>query len=231
MNIREALKQLLRAVDVLNPIARSTMLEECGQCGCYHRSGYTGDCRNNDERFPTSDPFEDILEAAREALAHGPELVSIKIVHTLDTDTVLSDLGTYSNTPGPDDRTIDREERGDRQRNQYRYFIAAASGKETGDPDSVEQAYQRMEALNRGEWYMISIKAKAEVRYPTGNGSYRHEHFTSGGLWGVPSDDNESDIKETEQEQLADLRDHLSVFGVDVSKFDELAAKAVIVQT
>jgi hypothetical protein len=27
-------------------------LEECGCCGCYHRKGYEGDCRNDDERFP-----------------------------------------------------------------------------------------------------------------------------------------------------------------------------------
>ena len=36
--------------------------EECGQCGGFHRIGYMGDCRNNDERF-TADQLDDI---------HGP---------------------------------------------------------------------------------------------------------------------------------------------------------------
>jgi len=26
-------------------------LEDCGGCGCMHRIGYTGDCRNDAERF------------------------------------------------------------------------------------------------------------------------------------------------------------------------------------
>lgn len=31
-------------------------LVECGYCGCFHHRAYTGDCRNDDERFPTPDP-------------------------------------------------------------------------------------------------------------------------------------------------------------------------------
>jgi hypothetical protein len=31
-------------------------LVECGCCGCFHRRAYTGDCRNDAERFPTPDP-------------------------------------------------------------------------------------------------------------------------------------------------------------------------------
>lgn len=27
-------------------------LEDCGGCGGYHRPTFTGDCRNDDERFP-----------------------------------------------------------------------------------------------------------------------------------------------------------------------------------
>jgi hypothetical protein len=30
-------------------------LIECGICGAYHRKGYTGDCRNDAERFPTNE--------------------------------------------------------------------------------------------------------------------------------------------------------------------------------
>jgi hypothetical protein len=29
------------------------VLEECGGCGGYHRKDFGGECRNNDERFPS----------------------------------------------------------------------------------------------------------------------------------------------------------------------------------
>ncbi len=31
-------------------------LEECGCCGCWHKKGYCGDCRNDDERYIDDDP-------------------------------------------------------------------------------------------------------------------------------------------------------------------------------
>lgn len=67
----ETCEKLVRAAELLNPIMRSEMLEECGQCGCYHRPGYTGDCRNDAERWPTADPFEEAIEDARAAIAHA----------------------------------------------------------------------------------------------------------------------------------------------------------------
>jgi hypothetical protein len=145
-------------------------------------------------------------------------LASIKIEHLVDEDPHLEDLGVYSDLPGPDDRTVDRP--------GHRYFIAAMSGEETGNPDSVEQDYQRMEAYNNGEWYMAGIRAVAEVTCPVGNGNSRIERLSSGGLWGIESD---SDMGDIEQEQLDDLREHLEHFGVDVNNFAELAAKAVVV--
>jgi hypothetical protein len=32
-----------------------TLLDDCGSCGCYHRPGWHGDCREDSERFPV--PF------------------------------------------------------------------------------------------------------------------------------------------------------------------------------
>jgi hypothetical protein len=69
-------------------------------------------------------------------------------------------------------------------------------------------------------WEMIGIRASAEVSYPIGNGNNWLEHFTSGGLWGIESDSDESYLKEIEQEQLNDLKSHLEQFNVNVKDFD-----------
>jgi hypothetical protein len=50
---------------------------------------------------------------------------------------------------------------------------------------------------------------------------WRIETFTSRGCWGVESD-AEDHIEEIEKEELADLKRHLEVFGVDVTGFDEI---------
>lgn len=39
---------------------RSTVYVECGCCGCYHRTDFVGDCREDAERFP--DPLADATE-------------------------------------------------------------------------------------------------------------------------------------------------------------------------
>lgn len=35
---------------------------ECGCCCCYHRVAYTGDCRNDEERFGDPQDAADILQ-------------------------------------------------------------------------------------------------------------------------------------------------------------------------
>jgi hypothetical protein len=152
----------------------------------------------------------------------------VVVYHETDTFSDLSWIGKYSDYPGPADRTIDRVARGHVEPSvvdrEYRYFIAAMSGDETKNPESVEEDYQRMEAYNRGAWHMLGIYAVAVVSYDIGHGSRRQESLRSDGLWGVESDSDE--IDNNEQEQLASLRGHLVTFGVDVSEFDTIAAKA-----
>jgi hypothetical protein len=150
----------------------------------------------------------------------------IVIIHETDTNPDTSDIGEYTSVPGPDDRTIDRRERGDMGCGEYRYFVAAVSGEETGNLDSVEQDYQRMEALRVGDWCYIGVHARAELSYDIGQGSRRIQRMESGGLWGIESDSGDDYLMEVEQEELADLRRHLETFGVDCSNFDELAAVA-----
>ena len=47
--------------------------------------------------------------------------------------------------------------------------------------------------------------------------------FTSGGLWGIESDSGDEYIKEVEEQEFYDLKDHLAAFGIDVSgmKFED----------
>ena len=160
-----------------------------------------------------------------EALANRPRVDKITIRHEHDDSPDLDDIGRYSDTPGPDDRTVDRRKQHAGGR-QYRYFIAAMSGDETGNPDSVRQDYERMEAYNRGEWSMLGIYAVAEVSYSIGGKCRRIERFQSGGLWGIESDSGQGYIEEVEQDELADLKTHLERFGVDTDNWADVAAKA-----
>ncbi len=60
----------------------------------------------------------------------------------------------------------------------------------------------------------FGIFAEAEVAYEIGNGNYRVEWLTSDGLWGIESDDPDY-IKEVEQEEINNLKDHLAHFGIE----------------
>ena len=154
-------------------------------------------------------------------------LNKIVIVHETDINPDMSVLGRYSEEPGPDDRTIDREAIGHMGPHEFRYFVAAMSGKETGNPDSVEQDYRRVEALNNGEWYSMGIWAQAEVSYADGTRGIRCiERLRSGGLWGIASDDDSGTITEAENEQLDELYSHLEVFGIDLSNWEDKVASA-----
>jgi hypothetical protein len=129
------------------------------------------------------------------------------IEHMPDESPDLSYLGEYSNTPAA--VHIDRKERGEQGRNEYRYFNLGH-----GDADYIEQDYKRYEAYNRGEWYCIGIQAVAVVSYPTGNGNRRLETFASSVLWGIESDSDKNHMGEVEREQLNELKSHLEAFNI-----------------
>lgn len=87
------------------------------------------------------------------------------------------------------------------------------------DPEEQKYAEQDKERLeNYGRtWEMLGCTVKAEVSYSIGCGSRRLEWFTSVGLWGIESDSDREYLTEVENEQLADLADHLSHFGIEIS--------------
>lgn len=96
---------------------------------------------------------------------------------------------------------------------EYRYFNPNAENY-TGEPDAdirkyCLQDYERMRDLNRGEWCYIGIRAVADVNLTGGTIQRIH----SGGLWGIESDSDPSDIRSIEREQLDELRDQLHAIG------------------
>jgi hypothetical protein len=129
-----------------------------------------------------------------------------------------------------DSPECDCGERGDMQRNEYRYFNPSfnyidKTGKALETPENVRkytrQDYERMERLNRGDWCYIGIHADAEIGIPqnparnakTDSGVYTVQTIRSGGLWGTESDSDESHLKSIEQEELSELRAQLKAIG------------------
>lgn len=136
------------------------------------------------------------------------KILSVRIERAADTAPDTSYLGEYSNS-ATSPAAIDRQERGDCGR-EYRYFNPAMTGEETGNPDSPEQDYQRMESLNRGNWWYIGIIAKAKIQ--TGRNSVI-QTISSGGLWGIESDSDSAYLDQVRREELSSLFGELKRIG------------------
>jgi len=146
-----------------------------------------------------------------------PRIDSIKIKMEHDTDPyhALENLGTWSDTPEEgaiDVRPMDA--------NRFRYFNPAIS-------EYAKENLARIRAYERGEWYVHGVSADAVVSYPEGEHIRRLTTFTSGSIGGVESDSDDAYIHTLAEEQLADLRDHLAVFGVNLDNFGTLAKEAL----
>ncbi len=135
-------------------------------------------------------------------------ILAVRFETSPDSDPDLSWMGEYVDQPGADDVTVDRKARGDAGQRDLRYFVAAMSGEETGNPASVERDYQRMEAYNRGEWYMFFCQAVAMVSI---NGVM--QIITSGGMSGVDSDCGQADLDEVAAQEHGELRSILDNLG------------------
>jgi hypothetical protein len=81
------------------------------------------------------------------------------------------------------------------------------------------QDYERMEALNRGDFCFIGVRAEAKIGIPQGlpqpktGQAYLLQNLTSGGLYGIESDSDGQYIATEEKNQLDELRDVLTSFG------------------
>lgn len=146
------------------------------------------------------------------------KIFRIVVKRMADEEPLLDHLGGYSDTPGP--HAIDREAEGDVRNpsRELRYFNPA--GWDDKDPrgsaKNARQDYERMEAYNRGDWYMLGIRTDAEVGVSWDGGrSWKLDELTSGGLWGIESDSEERYFKEVEGKELSELKDVLKAYGFD----------------
>ena len=90
------------------------------------------------------------------------------------------------------------------------------------NPEQVEnwirQDTQRLREYGQ-YWCMYGCMAESVVSYPISKqGDRRLETLTSGGLWGIESDSDESYKTEVAKEQLEDLKSHLKQFNIKISK-------------
>lgn len=107
----------------------------------------------------------------------------------------------------------------------YRGFKPYAGGEPIGTKNYYKygmEDFKMIKRLEQGDFAFIGIIAKAVVSYPIVDSSRRSETLTSGGLWGIASDDQVT-CQETTREQLEDLKTHLERFNVDLSNWEDLA--------
>ena len=148
-----------------------------------------------------------------------PRIDSIKIEmeHDASCYHILEDLGTWSDTAKEGAIDVNPND----YAGYYRYFNPA-------NPEYGKQDLARMHAYERGDWDVHGISAVAVVSYPEDKRPTRRlATFNSSGICGVESDSDASYIHDLAEEQLADLRAHLAVFGVDLSNFATLAKDAL----
>lgn len=125
----------------------------------------------------------------------------------------------------------DCDERGDMQRNEYRYFNPSFNYVDKNGnllPDNtpeevrkyVREDYHRMESLHRGRWYYIGIRAEADIEYPAYGGVppaeptivQTKDTLSSMGLWGIESNSGEY-LQDIEKDQLSQLKTELTKLG------------------
>lgn len=174
-------------------------------------------------------------------------ILNVCIKHTVDTDPDTSWLGEYTDElkpgvivrehnqyyeklPAPMERDTDGRfyckgapEVPSRGR-EFRGFKPYAGGEKEGTKDYYKygmQDYQRMEGLNKGDWYFIGVTASAQIQLNSDIVQKVH----SGGLWGIESDCGEGYIKEVEDEELSSLRKELEAIGFPASDIDEAYTK------
>lgn len=147
----------------------------------------------------------------------------------LDESPDLSHLGEYTDTPQPDAiirigrhagkfvSELGEDDELPSKCREFRFFVPAMTGEQTGNPDSPKQDYERMEAYSNGQWNMVGIIAKAEIRNPE---SMVTQVIRSGGLWGIESDSDASYLEEVGNEQLAELRAELTALGIGSRAID-----------
>jgi hypothetical protein len=160
----------------------------------------------------------------------------IKIVRESDDNPDTSYLGEYGDVikPGciivnsgefiedvPED---DIPERG----REYRFFYPMEIDEPIGSKNYREyslQNFKRAERLNSGEWNFISISSEARVLTSYDGKTWLINTLSSGGLYGIESDSEESYLKSIEDEELDSLKDVLKEYGFSDEEINKAEIK------
>lgn len=73
------------------------------------------------------------------------------------------------------------------------------------DEDYREADQERLDAFNRGEWYMVGVRARAKG-FIVYNGTGTAVNLDSAGVWGVESDSGDEYLNELYHEQVIELK-------------------------
>jgi hypothetical protein len=103
------------------------------------------------------------------------------------------------------------------ERNEFRYFIPNSENYK-GLPEAdirkhCRQDFARAESLNRGDWCFLGIRVDAQVILRTENGSGIVQDITSGGLWGIESDSENSYLESVAADEWSELKKELGTLG------------------
>jgi hypothetical protein len=149
----------------------------------------------------------------------------IKVHHLIDESPDTSYLGEFSDRPETE-YAIDQRERSGEDNCVLQFFNPASAVDCKDEPAEdirryAEQEYQRMMALERGDWQYIGITAVAEVAASLDVGkTWKLDKLTSGGLWGIESDSDQAYLQEIIDEEKRELRAYLLEYGFTAEEID-----------
>lgn len=159
------------------------------------------------------------------------EIRSIKIRRRVDQSPDTSWIGKYTDDLKPGvivrkhgefyEKLGEDAEIPERGR-EYRCFLPYAGGEKVGTADYYSnglQDFERMESLERGEWYFLGVDAVAQIVV---HGVI--QTIESGGLWGIESDSDEDYIESVEKEEIDALRRVLAELGFSKTDIDDAVA-------
>lgn len=150
------------------------------------------------------------------------KILKVCVKRMVDTDPDTSYLGYYSSKPPKDSELyVDRKAQGDWSRNEMEYFFPTSN-----ELTSALEAYHRAESPNEGMWWYLGITAYADIQVSKGSVI---QTISSGGLWGIESDSDESYFGEVICDELTELRSELESLGFTVEQIDDAFCKYEVI--
>jgi len=139
----------------------------------------------------------------------------------------ISFLGEYADAPAPWNicrhcgeyvALIEGEHNCPHYSREFNFVKPYAVGEKEGTDTYIKygrQDFERLEAMQRGEWQFLGVMARVTVRIPMRDGAYISHTVESPGIWGIESDCQES-IDEAFEGEKATLETMLVALGIEV---------------